>query len=118
MLLTVVYVALQRILQLVVVLFRSAESKDLEIVVLRHELAVLRRHVRRPTFRAADRLFLAARSVPQLDRARSVPLLSRPICRRHGFASRGPLVVIQQAAEPVLSQCSTGRLITPRARSR
>jgi transposase InsO family protein len=53
---------LQRILQLVLLLFRSADSKDLEIVVLRHELAVLRRRVRRPTFRAADRVFLAAAS--------------------------------------------------------
>jgi putative transposase len=65
----VVYVALQRILQLVFLLFRSAESKDLEIVVLRHELGVQRRHVRRPTFRAADRLFLAAasRSLPHVS---------------------------------------------------
>ena len=62
MLHSVVYVALQRILQLVFVLFRSAESKELEIVVLRHELAVLRRQVRRPAFRAADRIFLAAAS--------------------------------------------------------
>jgi homeodomain-containing protein len=56
------YVALQRVLQLFVLLFRSPDSKDLEIVVLRHELAVLRRHVQRPTFRAADRLFLTAAS--------------------------------------------------------
>jgi putative transposase len=67
--LSVVYVVFLRILQLVLLLFRSAESKDLEIVVLRHELVVLRRHVRRPTFRAADRLFLAAasRSLPRVS---------------------------------------------------
>ena len=62
MLLAVVYVALQRILQLVSLLFRSADSKELEIVVLRHELAILRRQVHRPTFRPADRWFLAAAS--------------------------------------------------------
>ena len=62
MLLSVVYVALQRILQLVSLLFRSADSKELEIVVLRHELAILRRQVHRPTFRPADRWFLAAAS--------------------------------------------------------
>jgi hypothetical protein len=61
-LLSVVYVILQRILQLVSLLFRSADSTELEIVVLRHELAILRRQVHRPTFRAADRLFLAAAS--------------------------------------------------------
>ena len=62
MLLSVVYVALQRILQLGSLLFRSADSKELEIVVLRHELAILRRQVHRPTFRPADRWFLAAAS--------------------------------------------------------
>jgi putative transposase len=60
--LSVCYVAIQRILQLVLFLFRSTEFKELEIVVLRHELSVLRRQVRRPSFRPADRLFLAAAS--------------------------------------------------------
>ena len=50
MLLSVVYVALKGILQLVSLLFRSADSKELEIIVLRHELAILRRQVHRPTF--------------------------------------------------------------------
>ena len=56
------YVVLQRVFQLVCLRFRSTASKELEIVVLRHELAVLRRQVRRPAFRSADRLFLAAAS--------------------------------------------------------
>ena len=38
--------------------------KELEIVVLRHELAILRRHARRPPITARDRLFLAAASRP------------------------------------------------------
>jgi hypothetical protein len=38
-----VYLALCRLLQLVVLLFRSERSKELEILVLRHELAILRR---------------------------------------------------------------------------
>jgi putative transposase len=37
-------------------------AKDLEIVVLRHQLQVLRRHVGRSRFRWSDRLFLAAAS--------------------------------------------------------
>ena len=60
MVLSVLYVALQRVLQLLVPAVSVDASKDLEIVVLRHELAVLRRQVRRPAFRAADRVFLAA----------------------------------------------------------
>jgi len=59
---SVVYVVLQRILQLVSLLFRSSNSKELKIVVLRHEVAVLRRQIQRPTFRLADRWFLAAAS--------------------------------------------------------
>jgi putative transposase len=42
--------------------FRSEELKGLEIVALRHELAVVRRQVARPPVRPADRVFLAAAS--------------------------------------------------------
>jgi hypothetical protein len=35
-------------LELVALRFRSGRSKDLEIVVLRHELAILRRRLRAP----------------------------------------------------------------------
>ena len=41
---------------------RWNESKDLEIVVLRHELAILRRRSRRPAMAWTDRLCLAAAS--------------------------------------------------------
>jgi putative transposase len=60
--LSVVYVAVQRVLQLLFLRVRSSASKDLEIVVLRHQLAVLLREVRRPAFRAPDRVFLSAAS--------------------------------------------------------
>jgi hypothetical protein len=42
--------------------FRSNEFKELEIVVLRHELTVLRRQAGRPELTSADRVFLAAAS--------------------------------------------------------
>jgi putative transposase len=59
---SVCYVALLRLLQLLSLRFRSTEFKELEIVMLRHELAVLRRQAARPAFRSSDRLFLAAAS--------------------------------------------------------
>jgi hypothetical protein len=47
--LSLYYVALRWILQLAAMRCRSNAFKDLEIVVLRHELAILRRRTRRPT---------------------------------------------------------------------
>jgi SAM-dependent methyltransferase len=49
-------------LQLVLLRPRSESFKELEIVVLRHELSVLRRQVARPQLRPSDRLLLAAAS--------------------------------------------------------
>jgi putative transposase len=60
--LSLLYIALRRVLQLVALRWRSQDFKELEIVVLRHELAILRRNVARPALRSADRAFLAAAS--------------------------------------------------------
>jgi putative transposase len=49
-------------LQLAALGVRSTDFKDLEIVVLRHELAILRRRSRRPRMTWTDRMFLAAAS--------------------------------------------------------
>jgi len=51
-----------RVMALVLLCLRSSDCKELEIVVLRHELAVLRRQVSRPALLPADRAFLAAAS--------------------------------------------------------
>jgi hypothetical protein len=59
---SVVYVVVCRLFQLVVLLGRNERSKELEIVVLRHELSILRRQVGRPRFESRDRLVLAALS--------------------------------------------------------
>jgi len=57
-----VYLMVGRVVALVLLCFRSSDCKELEIVVLRHELAVLRRQVSRPALRPADRVFLAVAS--------------------------------------------------------
>jgi hypothetical protein len=56
------YLALSRTIQLLALLVRGDAAKDLEILVLRHQLAVLRRQVPRPRFEPADRALLAALS--------------------------------------------------------
>jgi putative transposase len=56
------YLALRCLLQLVVLRPRSKQFKELEIIVLRHELSVLRRQAGRPRLTATDRFFLTAAS--------------------------------------------------------
>jgi hypothetical protein len=54
------YLTLCRSIQLLVLLARGDAAKDLEILVLRHQLAVLRRQTPRPKLEAADRALMAA----------------------------------------------------------
>jgi putative transposase len=56
------YLVVCRLLALLVLLARGDRSEELEILVLRHELAILRRQVGRPRFESFDRLVLAALS--------------------------------------------------------
>ena len=62
MLPSLIYILTRRLLELVGLRFRTPRSKDLEIVVLRHELSILRRQVARPELSDADRVFLAGAS--------------------------------------------------------
>jgi transposase len=54
------YLAVCRSMQALVLLARGDAAKDLEILVLRHQLTVLRRQISRPRFEPADRALLAA----------------------------------------------------------
>jgi hypothetical protein len=72
-----VYLALCRTFALILLCFRSAEAKEIEILVLRHELAVLRRQRPQPHLQPTDRALLAALS-RVLPRARWSVYLVRP----------------------------------------
>ena len=61
------YLTLCRSIQLLALLARGDAAKDLEILVLRHQLTVLRRQVPRPRLEPTDRVLLAAisRALPR-----------------------------------------------------
>jgi putative transposase len=54
------YLTLCRSIQLLALLARGDAAKDLELLVLRHQLSILRRQVPRPRLEPADRALLAA----------------------------------------------------------
>jgi transposase InsO family protein len=72
-----VYWLFRHLLGLAVLRCRSDAANEVEILVLRHELAVLRRQVSRPSCRPADRVFLAA-LVRMLPRERWGTVFVRP----------------------------------------
>jgi putative transposase len=74
-LLSIAYATVRTMLGLVILRARDDAAKDVELLVLRHEVAVLRRQVNRPRLEPQDRLVLAAlsRLLPQqLRRCRIV----------------------------------------------
>ena len=90
--LALIYLALRRMLALILLRCRSQEFKELEIVVLRHEFEILRRQTRRPELRPADRVFLAAAS---LWGAKTPPCLETS-----RFPAGSTLCTPQAASEP------------------
>jgi transposase InsO family protein len=54
------YIVVCRLLELIVLVGRRDRAKELEILVLRHELSILRRQAGQPRFEAHDRVLLAA----------------------------------------------------------
>jgi hypothetical protein len=91
------YLTLCRSIQLLAQLARGDAAKDLEILVLRHQLAVLRRQTPRPKLEPADRALLAAVS-RVLPRSRWSCFLVRPdtLVRWHRrlVAAPGPTRVV------------------------
>jgi putative transposase len=95
---SLLYLLFRRVLAVAALRLRSREFKELEIVVLRHGLAVLRRQIFRPRLDERDRVFLAAAS--QLLGRTSRSFIVRPdtllgwhrqlVRRRWTYAGRRP----------------------------
>src|SRR6476469_4979040 len=84
MALGLVYQALVRVLSWLALLARSDTAKDVEILVLRHEVAVLRRTNPRPTLTWLDRAVLSALSRLLPTSLRQLRLVSpRTLLRWH-----------------------------------
>jgi len=79
--LRLLYLIFLRVLNLLLLLGRSSASKDIELLVLRHEVAVLRRTNPRPDLDWADRAIFAAL-------ARRLP----PLLRAHRFVTPGTIL--------------------------
>jgi putative transposase len=76
------YLTLVRVPSWLVLLARSDAAKDAEILVLRHEVAVLRRHNPRPNLSWIDRAVLSALSRLVPTRLRRLRLVSPRILLR------------------------------------
>jgi putative transposase len=78
------YLLLARVLSWLALLARADTAKDVEILVLRHEVAVLRRHNPRPTLAWLDRAVLSALSRLLPTHLRGLRLVSpRTLLRWH-----------------------------------
>jgi hypothetical protein len=75
------YLIFRQVMAWLALLSRSAESKNAEILVLRHEIAVLRRQVHRPRLSWADRAVFAA-----------LTRLLSSACRRHRIVTPATIV--------------------------
>src|SRR5262249_2252515 len=84
MLLSFAYLAFSAVLRLLLSGRGNEFAKDVELLVLRHQLVVLSRDQRRPSLRPADRAFLAAltRVLPQ-PRRRGLIVTPQTLLRWH-----------------------------------
>jgi hypothetical protein len=102
-----VYVVACRLFALVLLLARSDRSKELELLVLRHELSILRRQARRPQLTESDRLVLTVLSRVMPRRSWQAFLVSLKRCCA-GTGGSSP------AAGPIRTGGRAGHLSTRR----
>jgi len=83
--LKIVHLIVRRLPNLVVLVFREDGAKDAELLVLRHENAVLRRHVSQVRYEKADRVWFAAlaRLIPRTRRTEVFPVTPAALLAWH-----------------------------------
>ena len=99
MALSFLYLAFVRMLQLLRLFRRDDEKLAIEVVMLRHEVAVLRRQVARPALRPSDRALLAGLS-QLLGRRRLGRFFVQPETLWVPKTSSGPLARDDASADP------------------
>jgi hypothetical protein len=86
-----VYLLLRQVLQMLTQLAHDGAVKDVELLVLRHQVAVPRRQVHRPDLEPADRVVMAALSRPMVD-VRLMPISRKRRSRGSWTAQRGTMI--------------------------
>jgi hypothetical protein len=115
--LKIVYVLTCRVLGLAALVFCGDLAKDAELLVLRHENAILRRHAGRVRYEPADRAWLAAlaRLVPRRRRAEIFPVTPATLLAWHRASTTRVSGASRDAhrqarASPALSSAWQGRI--------
>jgi hypothetical protein len=113
--LRLLYLIFDRLLGCLMLLGRASSSKDIELLVLRHEVAVLRRTNPRPRLDWADRALLAAliRRLPALLRGHRL-VTPATVLRWHRRLVTKKWTYPHRAGRPPLDDTITA-LITPMA---
>jgi putative transposase len=100
------YLMLARVLSWLALLARSEAAKDVEILVLRHEVAVLRRHHPSPRLNWVDRALLSALTRQMPVKLRQLRLVSpRTLLRWHAqLVARRRTYPRRQPGRPPIAQ--------------
>src|SRR6266536_4829078 len=120
MLLKIVYLLMRSVVGLAVLVLRGERAKDAELLVLRHENAVLRRHIARVRYEPADRAWLSAlaRLIPRRRWSEVLPVTPATLLAWHRKLSakkydtskrRKPGRPRQSGASPALPSAWRGR---------
>jgi hypothetical protein len=101
-LLQIAYVLTCRMLGLVVLLCRGDQAKDAELLVLRHENTVLRRHAGRVRYESADRVWSTAlaRLIPRRRWTEVFPVTPATLLAWHRNAGREENTTRASGASP------------------